>query len=94
LITQKDVEHVEKLARIAISDEEKEKYQGQLEAILDYVGQLQKINTDHVQPTAHPHEVSNVWREDVARPFQKILGLLKNAPEKEETYFKVKKVIE
>ena len=83
-----------KLARIAISEDEKQTMQGQLEDIMGYIGKLKKTNTDKVAPTAHPHEVSNVWREDKAVPFKKVPHLLKNAPEKEATYFKVKKVIE
>jgi aspartyl-tRNA(Asn)/glutamyl-tRNA(Gln) amidotransferase subunit C len=93
-ITPKDVEHVAKLARIAITPEERDRYQGQLENILQYIAKLKEKNTDHVEPTAHPFDVFNVWREDVAKPFTDIEALLKNAPEKEETFFKVKKVIE
>lgn len=94
LITQKDVEHVAKLARIAITPEERDRFQGQLENILEYVAQLKGKNTDGVSPTAHPLDVTNVWREDEPRPFPDIPAVLKNAPEKEETFYRVKKVIE
>lgn len=94
IISIKDVEHVAKLARVAISPEDKVKYQGQLAKILGYISQLKAINTDGIPATAHPFDVSNVWREDVAKPFEDLTALLKNAPEKEETYIKVKKVIE
>src|SRR4051794_38338487 len=94
LISLKDVDHVAKLARIAIDPEEKAAYQEQLGRILAYVSQLKSKNTDGVSPTAHPHDLSNVWREDKARVFADAPALLKNAPELEETYYKVKKVIE
>jgi aspartyl-tRNA(Asn)/glutamyl-tRNA(Gln) amidotransferase subunit C len=94
LISIADVEHVAKLARIAVSEVEKKRYQGQLAKILGHVSQLTQKNTDGVPPTAHPFDVSNVWREDKAEPFDNIPALLKNAPETEETFFRVKKVIE
>jgi aspartyl/glutamyl-tRNA(Asn/Gln) amidotransferase C subunit len=94
IINEKDVRHVAKLARIALSDEEVKKYQGQLERILEHISELKKKNTENVPATAHPYEKGNVWREDVARKFDNLPGLFKNAPEMEETFFKVKKVIE
>jgi aspartyl-tRNA(Asn)/glutamyl-tRNA(Gln) amidotransferase subunit C len=93
-ITVKDVEHVAKLARVAISPEEIQRYQEQLERILDYIGKLKTVDTAHVPAASHPYEVSNVWRDDVAKPFPYIPDLFKNAPESEENFFKVKKVIE
>lgn len=90
----KDVEHVAKLARVAISEEEKKRYQGQLAKILGHISQLSQKNTDGVPPTAHPFDVANVWREDVAKKFDDIPAILKNGPETEETFFRVKKVIE
>ena len=94
IITKKDVEYVSKLARVHLKPEELEQYTGQLEKILGYINKLKEKNTDNVNPTAHPLEVSNVWREDEARPFPEIPAILENAPEKEETFFKVLKVIE
>lgn len=93
-ITEKDVEYVAKLARLQLSSQEKEKYTIQLEKILGYVGKLKEIKTDNVVPTAHPLDVSNAMRKDEAKPFSQISALLKNAPETEDTYYKVKKVIE
>lgn len=93
-ISERDVRHVAKLARIALSDEDVKKYEGQLEKILGHISELQKKNTDDVPPTAHPFEKGNVWREDVAKPFKDREKLFRNAPEMEETFYKVKKVIE
>jgi aspartyl-tRNA(Asn)/glutamyl-tRNA(Gln) amidotransferase subunit C len=98
-ITKKDVEHVARLARLALADEEKERYTSQLAQILRYVEKLGQLNTDDVPPTSHVLPLSNVWREDRAEPSTaETLGspdeLLANAPEREGPLFKVKKVIE
>lgn len=94
IISLKDVDHVAKLARLALAPEKREVVQGQLERILEYVGKLKAVNTDGVPPTAHPFDITNVWREDVAKPFPNLKELFANAPEMEETFYKVKKVIE
>ncbi len=95
-ITKKDVEHVARLARLALSEEEKERYTAQLEGILEYIDKLNKADTANVPPTSHVLPMANVWREDQVEP--KRLGsqqdILKNAPEAEGPFFKVKKVIE
>jgi aspartyl-tRNA(Asn)/glutamyl-tRNA(Gln) amidotransferase subunit C len=95
-IARKDVEHVARLARLALSEEEKERYTAQLESILEYIDKLNKFDTANVPPTSHVLPLSNVWREDKAEPNR--LGsqadILKNAPEAEGPYFKVKKIIE
>lgn len=93
-ITIKDVQHVAKLARLALTDDELKKYQGQLERILGHIAQLREKNTDGVPATSHPYETATVWREDVAKAFPYLEDLFKNAPEMEETFYRVKKVIE
>jgi len=94
IISEKDVEHVAKLARIAVNADEKKIYQDQLARILGYVSQLKSKNTEGVSATSHPYELSNVWREDASRHFQDTAAVLKNAPELEDTFYRVKKVIE
>lgn len=95
-ISKQDVEHVARLARLALSDEEKDRYTAQLGSILGYVEKLRSWNTEGIPPTAHPWPTVNVWREDVAERLQGVERdeLLKNAPEREGPFFKVKKVIE
>jgi len=98
-ITRKDVEHVARLARLALSEEEKERYTEQLGQILTYIDKMSGINTDQVPPTTHVLPLSNVWREDRCEPSTaETLGstedILANAPEREGPLFKVKKVIE
>lgn len=94
MITKQDVEHVAKLARLKLTESEKEKFVNQLGQILGYVEKLDQLDTKDIIPTAHALPLKNVWREDkmVSCPDKDLI--LNNAPEKEANYFKVKKVIE
>ena len=95
-ITRKDVEYVAKLARLELTDAEKEQYAGQLENILKYVDTLNEVDTANVSPTNHALNLTNVWREDVCVPSMAETReqLLNNAPERDGDFFKVKKIIE
>ena len=93
-LTDKDVNHVARLARLALSENERAVYRGQLERILGYIQNLEKHDTRDVPITSHVVPLSNAWREDEARPFQDTESILANAPEREDVYFKVKKIIE
>jgi len=92
-ITKKDVEHVARLARLALTEEEKETYTRQLEKILSHIDKLSEAKTEGVKPTAHPLSVKNVWREDLLVAWEKTDDLLEGFPEREERYVKVKKVL-
>lgn len=93
-ITIKDVEHVANLARLELSEEEKEVFTGQLNAILKYAEQLNKLDTDGVEPTSHAIPLFNVTREDEVRPSLPIEQVLENAPEEEDGHFRVPAVME
>ena len=95
-ITQKDVIHVARLARLSLTDEEQQRYTGQMEAILSYIEHLNQLDTATVEPTSHAGAGTNVWREDTAKPSSPdtIERLLANAPEREDTFLKVPKIIE
>lgn len=93
-ITKKDVEYVAKLARLALTEEEKEKFCNQLNQILVYMEKLNELDTKDVPPTSHVLALKNVWREDKVKPSNLSKEIIINAPEKEGNYFKVKKVIE
>lgn len=93
-ITEKDVEHVAKLARLALSDEEKKLFTEQLNSILDYVDKLNQLDTEGVEPLAHVFPAFNVFREDETRTSLSIEDVLQNAPDKEGRFFKVPKVLE
>ena len=88
-ITLAEVEHVARLARLALDADEKERMRSQLDAILGYVEQLRRVDTEGVEPTAHPLEVVNVWAEDEPRPCLSVEEALANAPDREEGFFRV-----
>lgn len=92
MITVKDVEHVAKLARLDLNEEEKEKFTKQLGDVLKYVEQMNEVNTDGVKPMAHAFDIVNVMREDKVVYEQSKEELMKNAPEEEDGFFKVPKI--
>jgi len=93
-ITRREVEHVAKLARLELSEEEKEKLTDQLSNILTYVEKLNELDTTGVAPTSHVLDMSNVMRDDtpgVSLPQERALS---NAPESAAGHYKVPKIIE
>ena len=93
-ITKRDVEYVAKLARLRLSEKEKEKFTKQLDQILKYVDKLNELDTEKVKPTSHVLPLKNVFREDKIWKSLKIEKVLENAPEKVKGFFKVPKIIE
>ncbi len=93
-ISIQDVEHVAKLARLDLSEEEKQTYMKQLNAILQYADKLNELDTDQVEPTSHVMELVNVTREDERRSSWPIEQVMKNAPEEDEGQFKVPAVLD
>jgi len=93
-ITIREVEHVALLSRLALSDEEKEMFAGQLSAILKYAEKLNELDTDGVEPTSHVLPLANVMREDEVRPSWPIEKVMANAPDQEDGHFKVPAVLE
>ncbi len=92
MIEIKDVEHVARLARLNLTEDEKIKFSKQLGDILKYMEQLNEVDTTGVEPMNHPIDFSNVMREDVARYDCTREELMANAPEVEQDYFKVPKI--
>ncbi|NPV45199.1 MAG: Asp-tRNA(Asn)/Glu-tRNA(Gln) amidotransferase subunit GatC [Firmicutes bacterium] len=93
-ISKKDVEHVAQLARLHLEEEEKELYTRQLNSILNYMEKLGELDTSDVEPTAHVLPIKNVFREDRVEQSMDIEEVLRNAPDREEGFFKVPKIIE
>jgi len=91
---QMNIDQVAQLARIKLTPEEKEKLAKDLGNILSYVEQLSKLKTDDVPPTSHVLAVENVFRDDVRKPADVCEEVLRNAPEREENFFKVPKIVE
>ena len=93
-ITLADVEHVARLARLALGDAEKAQMRSQLEAILGYVEQLRRVDTAGVEPTAHVLPLVNVTRDDEVRPSYPAEAMLANAPDAEDGQFRVPRILE
>ena len=93
-LSRSEVEHIALLARLRLKEEEKDKFSGQISSILDYVKQLQEVNTAGIEPTAHITGLENVMRDDKVKGCEKETknSLLKNAPEVEENLIKTKSV--
>jgi aspartyl-tRNA(Asn)/glutamyl-tRNA(Gln) amidotransferase subunit C len=92
-VTVKDVDHVAALARLSFTDEEKATLVAQLNQILAYMEQLNRLETGDVEPLSHVVDLSNVFRDDVLRASLPREEILKNAPAHTEKFFKVPKVI-
>ncbi len=92
MITVKDVEHVAKLARLELTEEEKELYTKQLGDVLKYVDQMNEVDTSDVKPMAQVIDFVNVMREDVVTHDISKEELMKNAPEEENGFFRVPKI--
>lgn len=93
MLTREQVEHVALLARLELSEEEKDKYARQLNDILGYIEMLDRLDTENVPPTAHVLPLKNVFREDEVcyhMPNEKALA---NAPAREGGSFKVPKIV-
>jgi aspartyl-tRNA(Asn)/glutamyl-tRNA(Gln) amidotransferase subunit C len=93
-LTKKELAHVATLSRLELSDEMAGKMAGQLGKVLDYVTKLSEIDTEAIEPMSHPHDVTNVFREDETAPSLPVEEALKNAPDRTENSFRVPRVIE
>ena len=93
MITLEKVEHVAKLARLELLEEEKVKFSKQLGSILKYMEQMNEIDTTGIEPMSHPIHLVNVMREDVVKYDATKAELLANAPEQEDGFFKVPKIV-
>jgi aspartyl-tRNA(Asn)/glutamyl-tRNA(Gln) amidotransferase subunit C len=89
-----DVAKVAVLARLRLSPEELETFTGQLNSIVDYVTQLQELDTTGVEPLAHGIELLNVFRDDVRGPALERERALANAPKRNRENFLVPAVLE
>lgn len=93
-LSKQEVEHVALLARLELSNEEKDRLTTQLNQIMVHFEKLQQLDTQDVEPTSHSIPVRNVFREDVAGPSLTPEEAVSNAPETEDNYFVVPQVVE
>ena len=89
-----DLDHVAKLARLALTPAGKEKFSQQLGDVLHHIAQLAKVDVTGIEPTAHAFPVVNVWADDVARPGLPVEAALQNAPAQRDHMIVVPKVVE
>ena len=94
-ISKEDVKHIAELSRLELSEDDLEKFQGELSSILEYIEQLQEVKTESVEPTYQTIDLVNVFRSDDVDEEQELSQeeALANAPDKEDGYIKVKPVL-
>jgi len=95
MISEKDVQHIAKLARLGLTEKEIAKFQKELSKILDYIEKLKEVDVSEIEPTSYSVRVENVMRKDIENEKLKIKNekLLELAPERKNGYLKVKKII-
>ena len=93
-LSLEEVNHIADLARLQLSEAEKELYRGQLSAILDYAARLQALDTAGIAPTSTALPPRRVLRPDEPRPGLALQALLRNAPQVEQEQFRVPPVLE
>ena len=93
-ISKEQVEHVAKLARLEVSEDEKATFARQLSGILTYIDQLKELDTTGVEPTATVLPTDNVFRDDEARPSLPQEKALATAPDQADGFFRVPKILE
>ncbi len=94
MIADKDVEHVARLARLALSESERVRMREQLSAILEYIDKLKAIDVEGVEPTSHAVPLVNVMRDDEPGPCLPQADALANAPDRVGELFRVPRIIE
>ena len=93
-ISLEDVEHVARLARLELSDADKERMRRELDGILSYIDKLRALDIEGVEPTSHAVPMTNVMREDAPRASFPQADMLANAPDRSGDFFRVPKIIE
>jgi len=93
-ITREETLHVARLARLALSEGEADRLRQQLARLLDYMKQLDRLDTGEVVPTSHAVDVGTPFRDDAVRPFGDREALLRNAPDRAGDFFRVPRIIE
>ena len=94
IISDETIEYVGILAKLELSDEEKEKAKADMGKMFDYIDKLNELDTSSVEPMSHVFPVSNVFREDVVTNGDDRDNILKNAPEERDGAFVVPKTFE
>ncbi len=89
-----DIERIALLARLELTEEEKQQFSGQIENILKYIDKLKEPDTANVEPTAHILPLKNIFREDKMTASLTREKALQNAPDRTDNFYRVPKIIE
>ncbi|GAP08243.1 aspartyl/glutamyl-tRNA(Asn/Gln) amidotransferase subunit C [Anaerolinea thermolimosa] len=93
-LTRAEVEHIARLARLELTEEELSRFSEQLSSILDYAARLREIDTSTIPPTASVLDTGLPLREDIPAPSLDVTAVLRNAPQVEDHQFRVPPVLE
>ncbi|WP_409304040.1 Asp-tRNA(Asn)/Glu-tRNA(Gln) amidotransferase subunit GatC [Peribacillus sp. SCS-155] len=93
-ISEEQVKHVAHLARLAVTEEEVERFTQQLDQIISFAEQLNELDTEQVEPTSHVLDMKNVMREDKAKKGLPVEEVLKNAPDSKDGQIRVPAIME
>lgn len=89
-----DIEHVARLARLALSEEELARFREQLAVILEHAERVREVAAEEVPPTSHPIPLANVYRSDEPEPSLPRKEAIAGAPEEEDGRFRVPRIVE
>ena len=92
-LSREEVEHIARLARVGMTEEDLEVFGGQLSHILEQFNVLNEVDTDGVPPTSHTVDLASVFRDDEERASLAQKDVLANAPRRDDDYFRVKPVL-
>lgn len=92
-ITIKDVKHVAVLSRLGLNDDELQKYEKELNDVLNFMEKLNELDTKGIEPTSHVLDIHNVFRSDKVEESLSLEDVLANAPDRDEDYFKVPSIL-
>ena len=92
-LSPEDVEHVASLARLGLTDEEKERLRDQLSSILGHIDVLNRLDTEQIPPTAQVNDLTNVMRGDEVRPSLSREDALANTPRQRDGFIEVRAVL-
>ncbi|HMK55353.1 MAG TPA: Asp-tRNA(Asn)/Glu-tRNA(Gln) amidotransferase subunit GatC [Dissulfurispiraceae bacterium] len=93
-LSLEEVRHIAQLSRLALSEGEAELYAPQLSKIIDYVEQLNNLDTSDIEPTSHIISLNNVMADDVPGTSLPRAEALRNAPDSTEKFYRIQKIIE
>jgi len=93
MISREEVQHVARLARLHLTDDELERMREQLDAILAYIDKLRQLDVDGVEPTSHAVPLMDVMRDDALGPCLTQDEALANAPDRADEFFRVPRII-